>query len=139
MFENIGGKIKGYAKAVFVIEIFASLVGAIAIAVGIGGFGGFMAFLLSMVIFIIISYLSVMFLYAYGELVENSTKINRNTDELIRKINILTEEKGARPTVAQNPAPINRPILSGPWRCKNCDTQNEDSNRFCKGCGAPRN
>ncbi len=138
MFENIGGKIKGYAKAVFVIEALGSLAGAVAIAVGIGGFGGFMMFLISLAIFIIISYLSVMFLYAYGELVENSAKINKNTEELVRKINMVAETQGVRPVVVQNPPPVNRHILSGPWRCKNCDTQNSDSDRFCKSCGASR-
>ena len=140
MFDNIGGKIQGYAKVVFAIEAIGSLVGAAAIGFGIGGFGGFMLFLVCAVIFIVTAYLSVMFLYGFGELIENVASIRKNTEE-IYNINYETYshiyDRDTKASTPSNAAPVNKPA-SGSWRCSKCDTQNSANDRFCKSCGTVR-
>ena len=74
MFDEIGGKIKAIAKGVFVVEVIATLILAICIAIESYDLGT-LWFLLIMVGGIVLAYLSVIILYAFGELVENSTKI----------------------------------------------------------------
>ena len=63
MFTNIGGKIKGFAKIVFGIEVVLSLL----LAFGTG-------FFLAVPIGIFIAWLSVFLLYGYGELIESSQR-----------------------------------------------------------------
>lgn len=82
MFENIGGKIKAYSKIIFVIFAFLGIIFAIATWAAVKGFGGFLLFLLIGALSFIISYLSVMFTYAFGDLVENAQHIRKNTEEI---------------------------------------------------------
>ncbi len=73
MYENIGGKIKGLAKAIFVIgTIISAIVGigqiiaASAVSVGIGFFSG----LLTVVIGFLGSWVSTWLLYGFGEIID---------------------------------------------------------------------
>ena len=90
MFTNPGGKIKSYAKVLFWIGVVISvLIGVVMIGTSFtyaaysynGSFGtilgGIISGLLVVAIGILISWISVLVLYAFGVLVENS-------DELVR-------------------------------------------------------
>lgn len=147
MFGNIGGKIKGYAKIIFAIFVIAGIIGAIVTWIGIGGLGGFVLFLVVGALSILAAYLSVMFIYAFGDLVENSAYIRKNTEE-IYNINYRTYSKNDTTTAKKNTAPINHGTLQsnvkpdnkplGGWICKKCDTRNDEGVKYCKGCGADR-
>lgn len=147
MFDNIGGKIKGYAKIIFAIFVIAGIIGAIATWILVGGFGGFMLFLVVGAFSIIAAYLSVMFIYAFGDLVENSEYIRKNTEE-IYNINYETYSKIYDATTKEDTAPINLGTIQstvktdntplGGWVCKKCDTRNNEGVKYCKSCGADR-
>lgn len=69
-FDNIGRKIKGWAKAIFALEAIAALIGGLALmstdedAVAIG--------LLIAILGPIVAWISSWLLYGYGQLIENS-------------------------------------------------------------------
>ncbi len=76
MFENIGSKIKGLAKTIFIILVIIVFMAVCAIIITSRGDSmSYLIALLTAVVGCVVSWLSVIILYAFGELVDNSTKI----------------------------------------------------------------
>ena len=77
MFDNIGGKIKGLAKAVFIVEAIAAVIAGIALIasdedlIPIG--------LLVLFIGPIVAWVSSWLLYGFGEIIDKTCDIERNT------------------------------------------------------------
>jgi hypothetical protein len=77
MYDNIGGKIKGLAKAVFIVEAIAAVITGIALMasdedmIPIG--------LLVMVVGPLVAWASSWLLYGFGELIDKTCDIARNT------------------------------------------------------------
>lgn len=77
MYDNIGGKIKGLAKATFIVEAIAAVITGIALMasdedmIPVG--------LLVMVVGPIVTWVSSWLLYGFGELVDKACDIERNT------------------------------------------------------------
>lgn len=75
MFQNVGKKIKSYAEKMLTATIVSSIVISLLIAVLLSNFvDGLAAFIIMVIlsaVFIVLSYTSIMKLYAYGELVDN--------------------------------------------------------------------
>ena len=118
MFHDVGRKIKGFARVVFVLMIIGTLTGALAAAIvtgkvaaySCGGnafhsagkdevtgfFAGLGVFLLIAAIGIIVSWIFSLFLYAIGQYVED-TELNRETNQdtnrLLRDIRGLLKSK----------------------------------------------
>lgn len=88
MFDEIGVKIKSFAKTAFFVEIIASIISAIVlfveheefwcILVGLGG--------------IVMAWVLAMFAYGFGELIDETTNVSRNTAILVSK----AREEGKR-------------------------------------------
>lgn len=142
MFNNPGAKIKSYAKVLFWIGAIISIIVGIVIIAGsfvsasyYGGvgsvLGGILEGILVAAIGILISWISVLALYAFGVLVENS-------DELVR-INggQPSGEKHAEKVQlpkAQELHEIN-PIQQQVKVCPSCGAPINDGAHFCKNCG----
>ena len=101
MFDKIGEKIKTLAKVVCVIGIVASVVYGI-VSVKIDGFniGSVSRGLLIAVAGSLISWISLFFIYGFGQLISNSDVIARNiesidsyNEEIVNKINEKKEVK----------------------------------------------
>ena len=77
MYDNIGGKIKGLAKATFIVEAIAAVITGIALMasdedmIPVG--------LLVMVAGPIVAWVSSWLLYGFGELIDKTCDIERNT------------------------------------------------------------
>ena len=77
MYDNIGKKIKGLAKAVFIVEAIAMVITGIALMasdeymIPIG--------LLVMVVGPLVAWVSSWLLYGFGELIDKTCDIERNT------------------------------------------------------------
>ncbi len=77
MYDNIGGKIKGLAKAFFIVEAIAAVITGIALMatdedlIGIG--------LLVMVVGPLVAWVSSWLLYGFGEIIDKLCDIERNT------------------------------------------------------------
>ncbi len=80
MFDNIGGKIKGLAKFVTWVGILASVIvgiGMISISTPYGHRPSVPAGILTMVAGSLGAWVSSLVLYGFGELIEQTTKINQ--------------------------------------------------------------
>ena len=94
MYRNVGGKMKGCATILFVIDIIASVIGGTVIA---RIFYRGMYFLLASVLFagigIIVSWLSLMALYGFGELIESNCQIRDSLKEVRRTLKQIEENQ----------------------------------------------
>lgn len=182
MYNNPGGKIKTFAKVVFVIGIIIAVLTGISVWVTGGGainsashyssyssrnssdFGaGLLVFFIGLIVIavgVFVSYISNLFLVAFGELVENSTIIK---DKLL-----MMDQKNPGAYVAPKPTTKKCPfcgaendsksftcsecgsgLVSNPdkkkdvrpisniWVCSKCGNENVGGN-FCFKCGAPK-
>lgn len=76
MFENPGGRIKRIATIVFTIISIACIVGAFFISLCVKDSEySLLVFCVAMLAGPFLAYLQALLLYAFGELVENSTKL----------------------------------------------------------------
>lgn len=89
MFEHIGRKIKKFAKTLFWAGIVLSVMIGIMAAKAADSF---LAFLLAVIVGFVVSYLSVIVLYMFGQLVNNSDIIAENSD---RQVKLLKDMKAA--------------------------------------------
>ena len=83
MYDNIGSKIKGLAKAIFIVEALAAVITGIALMATdeeliLFGF-------LVMVVGPIVAWVSSWLLYGFGELIDKASDIERNTRGGARK------------------------------------------------------
>lgn len=77
MYDNIGGKIKGLAKAVFIVEATAAVITGIALVAideDLILFG-----LLTLILGPAVAWVSSWFLYGFGELIDKVCEIATNT------------------------------------------------------------
>lgn len=82
MFENVGQKIKGYAKALFIAQLIMYIIGGIvALALGIDWDEEYWIFigLVLLALGWAIAWLNSVFIYGFGELIVKATEIERNT------------------------------------------------------------
>lgn len=150
MFKNVGKVIKGIAKFIFVIDLLAVLISAIIALAGFidGGESGIgvLVFILILGVGFIISYLSVMMLYAFGSIVDDL--------KLIRVSLCGTEPAPAyaaptpasapayaapAPAPTPAPAPAPEPVEETMWTCSKCSSKNPMENAFCTNCGNSKN
>lgn len=77
-------------------------------------------------LWILLAYLSVMSLYAYGEITDNTAEIRKGIEYLFVKT-----DNGSTPSSAATTMPR-------VWRCE-CGMENSIENGFCIRCGKQRN
>lgn len=133
-FDNIGGKIKTFAKwgcwiSIVLIWIAAVLGILISVIELLGGDDDLAnAILIPAVIYVILGPLAIWIgswtTYALGEMVEKQTSIEKTLLELARKNNSKLEKE------TEKKANDIRSIV-----CANCSTINSEKNRYCVVCG----
>ncbi len=120
MFENIGGKIKGTAKVFFWIGVISSIVVGI---VFVGDTSGLS--LLLILVGGLASWLSVLIIYGFGEIIEKLCEIERNTrGEKKDNVKPLNQTSPVKKAIPKNDF----------WICKNCGTNNSNAKLFCMKC-----
>lgn len=115
MFDNIGGKIKGFTKFVSGLGIIASVV----LGLAIGATGGFLIGVVVAVIGSLVSWISGFMMYGFGELVDAAMQMKR----------MYSYTEGASIIKAE---------VNKPWVCKHCGQENSIVSAQCKGCGQYR-
>lgn len=149
MFNNVGGKIKG------VISVVSGIMMLISIIIGIAVFiiarwelGGFWAFVVGVAVAgigILISWLSNLVGYAFGQLVENSDRIremledDEDGEEVITKLETPSVAKAA-----QSNSPVKAPSNiynenTTYVTCPNCNESQPAGKSYCNICGAKMN
>ena len=84
MYDNIGKKLKGLAKAMCIIETIGGVIAGIVMMADGGDEEIFIGFLI-MALSFFVAWVSSWFLYGFGELVDKVTDIERNTRSGERK------------------------------------------------------
>lgn len=85
MYQNIGKTIKYLAKFLFFVDILLSIISAIGVMSTVhtltnaGAVAGFSLALLYAAVAILVSFVKSVFIYGFGQLVDNSDAIRRNT------------------------------------------------------------
>jgi len=126
MWDNIGEKIKLLAKVIAWVGIISSVIGGISlISQGFdinqssrSGRDGGLFILLGIASLIggsIISWISSFFMYGFGELIEKTSAIEKNTRNVISANVVSNGEYG--------------------WVCKKCAHTNRNMALFCNSCG----
>ena len=138
MFENPGGKIKSIVKTVYIIEVIAVVIAAIA---AWNDMGEFWLFVVILALGIGVAYLSAIGLYAFGELVENSTIIAENSSRtsapprnIITPQSTTSSESITTKTYQTHPKNTNKNAF---WVCPTCHKENQMICGTC-GCGTKR-
>jgi hypothetical protein len=137
LYENIGGKIKSWAKWIFVVEAIAAIIAGLVMMFGDSGDDIMILWGLIILVFgPCVALVSTWLLYAFGELVE-AVCDNKNTTEQIRRkmstgvtIAVMsnTEKKATEAeSISTSGAGAHRWICD---RCKKLRTQNP-----CEFCG----
>ena len=89
MFKDVGLKIRMFSIVLFAIEFIGSIVAAVLLWDSIEtGFA-----LLILIGGVFVSYLSALILYGYGQLIENSDTIAKNTDFNRISFSVTEEEE----------------------------------------------
>ena len=83
LYADIGGKIKSWAKWIFIIGAVSAIFSAIAMMASAEDGVVFVAGLLALVLGPIAAYVSSWILYAYGEMVEKTVKNEENTHKIL--------------------------------------------------------
>ena len=94
MYDNIGGKIKGLAKAIVIIVAIAAAITGFALMISNDDM--ILAGLLIMIVAPLVAWISSWLLYGFGQLIENSDKlveINEERFYLQRNSNLQPEVK----------------------------------------------
>ena len=137
MFENPGQKVKTFASVLFVISVLLGLIGAILSAVAADSFW---SFLLIFGASLLGAYLTSLFLYGSGELID-STQENLYTNKaILAKLNRENGETSLKqaPSSAYRQSSISQnaygaPAQNGKWMCS-CGRINDDYVSTCT-CG----
>lgn len=84
LYENIGGKIKNWAKWIFIVEVIAAVITGIALIVDDGDEN--LVGVLVMFVGPIVAWIGSWILYAFGELVEKTSENESNTKQILEKL-----------------------------------------------------
>ena len=153
MFDNIGDKLKGAAIAFCALGILAAVIGGIALMVG----GAVLIGILTIVLGALISWLSCLGLYGFGQLIENSDKLvailGSNAGSVAGSASVLhqaaaeAEKKEASSWQctcgAKNPMTVSyclscrrsRAEAVKTIKCPSCGANNKETNDKCFVCG----
>lgn len=147
MFDNIGGKIKGYAKIVCWLGILGSVfVGVVFSCSGSGGAASFIAGILIAIIGSISSWIGSFLTYGFGQLIENS-------DILVEQGNMPAGTSvNSYSGMEDHNMPKSKTVNTFDWqpaeestalivsetniRCENCHRIQFIGNESCSRCGA---
>jgi hypothetical protein len=144
LFHNVGPKIRNFAKAAFVVESVAAILGGLALIIedfeietilmGIGIIvGGILA-----------AYWTSVFIAGIGENIESTTAVKESNRQILaelKKLNqnavVPTPASPAAPAIPVMPA---QPVAPGEpeptWTCHSCKTVNPVRFRHCTRCHA---
>ena len=83
-YADIGKKIKGWARWIFIVEAIASVIGAIVMLFTAEDGGMIFAALLTLILGPVLAWVASWILYAFGELVDKTAANERNTQNILK-------------------------------------------------------
>lgn len=142
LFNNVGPKIRNFAKAAFVVESVAAILGGLALIIedfeietilmGIGIIvGGILA-----------AYWTSVFIAGIGENIESTTAVKETNQQILAELKKLNQ-KTVAPAVPVTPAAPAAPVKAAApkepeatWTCHSCKTVNPVKLQYCTKCHA---
>lgn len=144
LYENIGGKIKNWAKWIFIVEAIGSVITAIALPIASGDPDDFI--LISLLIAIvgpIVAYVGSWILYAFGELVEKTCNNENNTRQILLKLSEVSMEEAIKFVETASDMPrtekAEQPATSNVYKATQCECGELHYARYCPVCGKKAN
>lgn len=144
LYENIGGRIKNWAKWTFIVEAITAIIAGISIMVA--DIELIVTALLVIFFGPIIAWIASWLLYAFGELVEKTCDNENNTKQILKILkgepdSLLSRmpAKNVRDSIGENkqpshnPTPIKKPAAVHSWLCSSCGKMR--NNTPCEHCG----
>lgn len=129
LYDNIGGKIKGWAKGIFILETVGVIIlGLVLLFDEVTVLTG----LLTMIIGPIVAWVSSWLLYAFGELVEKTAANEENTRYILKALQTKSASTSPKTVPSIEPKFSTKPVTHT-WRCDNCG--NMISQVPCDHCG----
>ena len=131
MFENVGEKIQKAASFLFVFEIIASLIGGFFLIAN----ELFILGLITIIAGSFVSWLSFLFVYGYGQLIENSDRIATQAGRINKNLKSslgLEKKKESNLYIEEWNIPKNQKS-SHRWQCSNCGKMISED--ICPYCG----
>ena len=130
MFDNIGGKIKGLATFICWFGIIVSVIAGIAMISSAtqGRYTDETLVWTGIAVAVLgslLSWVGSFVLYGFGELVENSSVIAKNTE--VKQANMDSSKEGSSKVVSSGKY----------WTCPTCKKQNPLTTSYCL-CGTPK-
>lgn len=98
MYDNIGEKIKGLAKSIFIVEAISAIITGTVLLANEFILAGFLTLFCGP----IVAWVSSWILYAFGELVDKSCDNERNTRQILEKLNTKPTKKASDPAVNES-------------------------------------
>ncbi len=135
MFDNIGGKIKSFARIVCILGIISSIVVGLICMGTYGDEGGFIFGPFISIFGAIFSYLGSFFAYGFGELVENSEIVAEYYFKLERNSKSAPAKSESKSGYSLTEMSMQHNNNSPTWKCSICGESNPRSSRICKSCG----
>lgn len=158
MFKNAGAKLMSLAKVIFVIYAVGGVIAGIGAGFGIGGVGGFFVFILIAAFAVFAAWLSVIMLYAFGELCENIRAMREGMGYVApeaQQVNFSQMASNFSSSVSNAASHVssaasnmsnrfqksgqNQSMAASQWICPNCGKPNAPESAFCTGCGCTKN
>lgn len=132
LYENIGVKIKNWAKWIFIVEAIGSIITGIVLA-----FEEDILYIFIAIVGPFVVWVSSWILYGFGELVEKTTDNENNTRRILKKLNekstydsITFIKNKENPNKTNNTPPV---VSTHKWRCDGCG--NMRTQTPCEYCG----
>lgn len=150
MFNRIGQTIMSIAVVAFIVGVIASIVGAVGLWMAnsryastiLPGFGVLIGGCIA-------SWLSSLFLYGFGELIEQTTCNRELTEELLsvmrrsaspdesgRSFTDAADSRSRAASIGTYSIPGTNRGSSDYWTCRNCGSRNHRTSPTCSDCGS---
>ena len=137
LYENIGGKIKRWAIALFVVEAIAAIIGGIIMLSNDVNLAG----ALSLIVGPIAAWVGSWLLYGFGELIETNAANESNTREILKYLKKQaagekTNDEAIVRAIAPKAPVLNSKPVPGGWKCT-CGRNHADYESSCV-CGVTK-
>ena len=141
MYSNTGKKVMGLASVLAGLAVVVTVIEGIVLWVTMGRMRqsgiGFLVFLLVVAVGSVVAYIGYLLLYAFGELVDNSSQILQKISDIDKADSSRAQGNGKMyPNAVEIPEPSAFKAENQALICPFCKREQPKGTVFCGNCGA---